>query len=244
MKVLTAKTQQQLVPVPWLYYPLLYPSQTNPVTRNLNRVAGKYANYIDTVGRDPDITKTVLLFTSRFTRLINPPALISLKETDVTPSEKEFTRSSLPVAVLLSGKFQSAFRNRLITNLVDDKNFRIKEESVNTRMIVIADGNMIRNDVKRSGGQQSYLPLGQDRYSLQVYGNKDFIVNCLNWLVDDNGLMQLRSREMKLRLLDRSAIRKNRILIQASNILLPVIVVVIAGFIYSFMRKRKYTGKG
>lgn len=244
MKVVTAKTQEQLVPVPWLYYPLLYPEQTNPVTHNLNRVAGKYVNYIDTVGRDPNIVKTVLLSSSRYARLINPPALISLKEADVTPSEKEFTRSSLPVAVLLSGKFQSAFRNRLITNLVDDKNFRIKEESVSTRMIVIADGNMIRNDVRRSGSQESYLPLGKDRYTGQVYGNKDFIVNCLNWLVDDNGLMQLRSREMKLRLLDRTVIRKNRTLIQASNLLLPVIVVIIAGFIFRFTRKRKYTVNG
>jgi ABC-2 type transport system permease protein len=88
------------------------------------------------------------------------------------------------------------------------------------------------------------VPLGQDRYTGQTYGNKDFIVNCINWLVDDNDLMQLRSREMKLRLLDRSAIRKNRILIQSVNILLPVILIVIAGLIYNLLRRRMYTRSG
>jgi ABC-2 type transport system permease protein len=243
MKVVTGSSQQQLVPVPWIYYPLLYPSQANPVTRNINRVAGKYVNYIDTVGRDPGITKSILLFTSRYTRLINPPALISLKEADITPDEKEFNRSSLPVAVLLSGKFQSAYRNRLITSLVDDKNFRLKEESKSTRMIVIADGEMIRNDVRTAGGQESPQPLGMDRYTGQTYGNKDFLVNCLNWLADDNGLMQLRSREMKLRLLDRSAIRKNRIMIQTVNILLPLVIIAIAGLAFNFARRKKFTGR-
>jgi ABC-2 type transport system permease protein len=243
MKVVTGTSQQQIVPVPWIYYPLLFPAQGNPVTRNINRVAGKYCNYIDTVGRDADITKTVLLYTSKNTRLLNPPFLISLKEADITPSAREFTRSSLPVAVMLSGKFQSVFRNRITTSLVEDKGFRIREESKNTRMIVVADGEMIRNDVSRSGGKEQPVPLGQDRYTGQTYGNKDFIVNCLNWLVDENGLMQLRSREMKMRLLDRMAIRNNRIIIQSANILLPVVLIAIAGFLYSILRKRMYTGK-
>jgi ABC-2 type transport system permease protein len=243
MKVVTGNSQQ-LVPVPWIYYPLLYPSQANPVTRNINRVAGKYVNYIDTVGRNPGITKSVLLSTSRFTRLLNPPFLISLKEADITPNEREFSKSSLPVAVLLSGKFQSAFRNRLVTSLVNDKNFRLKEESKITRMIVVADGEMIRNDVRRAGGQETPLHLGEDRYTSQTYGNKDFLVNCLNWLADESGLMQLRSREMKMRLLDKTVIRKKRIEIQVVNLLLPVIIILVAGFIYNVTRRRIYTRNG
>ena len=242
MKVVTGTSQQsQLVPVPWIYYPLLYPSQGNPVTRNINRVIGKYSNYIDTVGLDPDVKKTILLSTSKNTRLVNPPALISLKEADITPSAREFSRSSLPVAVMLSGKFQSLYRNRMTANLVEDKGFRLKDESKYTRMIVISDGEMIRNDVRRSGGQEQPLPLGQDRYTLQSYGNKDFLVNCVNWLVDDNGLMQLRAREMKMRLLDRQAIRRNRMLIQSVNILLPVVLILLAGLLYNMLRKRMYT---
>jgi len=242
MKVVTGTSQQsQLVPVPWIYYPLLYPSQGNPVTRNINRVIGKYSNYIDTVGLDPDVKKTILLSTSKNTRLVNPPALISLKEADITPSAREFSRSSLPVAVMLSGKFQSLYRNRMTANLVEDKGFRLKDESKYTRMIVISDGEMIRNDVRRSGGQEQPLPLGQDRYTLQSYGNKDFLVNCVNWLVDDNGLMQLRAREMKMRLLDRQAIRRSRMLIQSVNILLPVVLILLAGLLYNMLRKRMYT---
>jgi ABC-2 type transport system permease protein len=182
-----------------------------------------------------------LLSTSKYTRLLNPPALISLREADMTPGEKEFNRSSLPVAVLLSGKFRSAFMNRMITSLVEDKNFTLKEVSRKTRMIVVADGEMIRNDVRMAGGQESPLPLGTDRYTGQTYGNKDFLVNCLNWLADDNGLMQLRSREMKLRLLDRSAIRKSRTLIQTVNILLPVFIILIAGLIFNLVRRKRFT---
>jgi gliding-associated putative ABC transporter substrate-binding component GldG len=242
MKVVTG-TNQQLVPVPWIYYPLLYPSQNNPVTRNLNRVAGKYVNFIDTVGRDPGITKYVLLSTSKNVRLLNPPSIISLKEADVTPNEKEFNHSNLPVAVQLSGKFQSVYKNRLITNMVEDNSFRIREESKSTRMIVIASGDLIRNDVRRSGGREEPLALGLDRYTGQTYGNRDFIVNCLNWLVDANGLIQLRSREMKIRLLDKQEIRKNRILIQVLNLLLPVFFVALAALIYNIFRRRMYYTK-
>jgi ABC-2 type transport system permease protein len=240
MKVVTAGTQQQMVPVPWLYYPLLYPSQTHPVTRNLNRVAGKFVNYIDTVGRDPKIKKSVLLSTSQFTKLLNPPVLISLKEAQRTPNDREFTRSSLPVAVLLDGRFRSAFKNRPVPALTGESDYKILEESPETKMIVIADGDIIRNEVRRSGKNVIPVALGLDRYTMQTFGNKDFLVNCLNYLVDDNGIMQLRSRELKLRLLDKAAVRNNLLVIRIVNVILPVILVIIAGIVYSILRKRMY----
>jgi ABC-2 type transport system permease protein len=241
MKVSPDGTQQQVVPFPLLYYPKLYPSQSHPITRNLNKVLGKFVNYIDTVGLDPNIKKTILLTTSPFARIINPPVLISLKDAAQAPDETQFKRSSLPVAVLLSGKFQSAYKNRMIADLVGDKNFKIKPESRNTKMIVIADGDMIRNDVRRVGAKVTPLPLGQDRYSMQTFGNKDFIINCLNWLVDNDGLMQLRSREMKLRLLDKAALKKNKLFIRMVNVAAPLILVILAGFLYNFLRRRMYT---
>jgi ABC-2 type transport system permease protein len=241
--VISGGSRQQVVPVPWLYYPLLIPSSTHPVTRNLNRVLGRYVNYIDTVGRDPEISKSILLTTSAAARTINPPFLITLKEARETPDEKQFSKSSLPVAVMLSGKFRSAFANRIIPGMTDNNSFRIKEVSENSRMIVVADCDIIRNEVRRVGGEVSPLPLGQDRYTMQTFGNKDFLVNCLNSLVDDNGLLELRSRELKLRLLDRSVIKKNKSLIQIINMSLPVLVVIIAGFIYGILRKRMYAKK-
>ncbi|HVN57531.1 MAG TPA: gliding motility-associated ABC transporter substrate-binding protein GldG [Bacteroidales bacterium] len=241
MKVVTGNSRQQIVPVPWIYYPLLYPSQENPVTRNINRVAGKYTNCIDTVGRDPEVKKQVLLSTSKNTRLVNPPVLITLREADITPAEREFTRSSLPVAVMLSGTFRSLYENRIITSLVSDRNFSFKALSKPTRMIIVADGSMIRNDISRAGRREVPLPLGQDRLTSQVYGNKDFLVNCINSLVDDDGLMQLRSREMKLRLLDRKAVKNKKGMIELVNVLLPLLLVALAGLLFSFYRKRTYT---
>jgi ABC-2 type transport system permease protein len=243
MKVMTGSSQQQIVPVPWIYYPLLYPAPDHPVTRNLNKVLGKFVNYIDTVGRDVGIKKSVLLTTSKYTRLVTPPVLITLKEADQTPEETQFNKSNLPVAVLLKGKFQSAFRNLMINDLVEDKSYRIKTESAETKMIVVADGDMIRNEVSRLGTSESPLPLGQDRYTLQTFGNRDFLVNCLNYLVDDNGIMSLRSRELKLRLLSRSTIRQSRIAIQAINITVPVLLVIICGILYGIIRKKMYTNQ-
>lgn len=232
---------QQVVPVPWLYYPLLNPSPTHPLTRNLNRVFGKYVNYIDTVGLDPGVRKTILLSTSPFSRTVNPPLLISLKEAEQTPDGSQFNKPSLPVAVLLEGVFSSAFRNRLVGNITKNPDFRLREESVPTKMIVIADADIIRNEIRREGNNESFLPLGQDRYTLQTFGNREFLINCLNYLVDDYGLMELRGRELKLRLLDKSVIRESRFIIILINVAGPVILVVLAGLIYTITRKRMYT---
>jgi len=220
---------------------LLKPSANHPITRNLNRVEGEFANYIDTVGFDPAIRKKILLSTSDLSRTISPPVMISLKEAELTPVEKDFNKPNLPVAVLLEGIFPSAFKNRMVSNLTDDKNLRIKTESKETRMIVIADADIIRNEVKRSGLNETPLPLGQDKYTGQVYGNRDFLINCLNWLVDKNGIMELRSRELKLRLLNHHMIKAYKFKWQMINIAGPVIIVILGGLFYSYFRRRKYT---
>jgi gliding-associated putative ABC transporter substrate-binding component GldG len=234
--------RQQMVPAPWLYYPLLKPSANHPITRNLNRVEGKFVNYLDTVGLDPAIRKKILLSSSALSRTISPPVIISLKEAELTPAEKDFNKPNLPVAVLLEGIFTSAFKNRMVNNMIDDKKFKIRTESKETRMIVIADADIIRNEVKRSGINETPLPLGQDKYTRQVYGNKDFLINCLNWLVDKNGIMELRSRELKLRLLNNQMIKAEKLRWQLINIIGPVLVVVLSGLLYSYFRRKKYTG--
>jgi len=108
-------------------------------------------------------------------------------------------------------------------------------------MIVIADADIIRNELKRSGLNETPLPLGLDKYTRQVYGNRDFLINCLNWLVDKNGLMELRSRELKLRLLNTQMIKVGRFKWQIINIAGPVIIVILGGLIYSYFRRKKYT---
>jgi ABC-2 type transport system permease protein len=109
-------------------------------------------------------------------------------------------------------------------------------------MIVIADADIIRNEVSGTGLNETPLPLGQDKYTGQIFGNKDFLVNCLNWLVDKNDIMQLRSRELKLRLLDTRIIKAERIKWQLINVMGPVVIVILAGLIYGYFRRKKYTG--
>ncbi|MDO9340440.1 MAG: gliding motility-associated ABC transporter substrate-binding protein GldG [Bacteroidales bacterium] len=241
LTVMSGGTRQQVVPAPWVYYPLLNPAANHSITRNLNRVKGKFTNYIDTVGLDPTIRKTILLATSNFSRTLSPPLMISLKEAELTPDEKDFNKSNLPVAVLLEGVFPSAFKNRMVSNLTDDKNLKVKTESSKTKMIVIADADIIRNEVRRVGLEETPYPLGLDKYTGEVFGNRDFLINCLNYLVDDNGIMELRSRELKLRLLNSAKIKAEKFKWQLINIAGPIIIVIIAGLLYSYFRRRYYT---
>jgi ABC-2 type transport system permease protein len=167
--------------------------------------------------------------------------VISLKEAELKPEIKDFNKSNLPVAVLFEGIFQSAFKNRMINNLIENKDFKIKTKSIKTKMIVIADADIIRNEVRRVGLEETPYPLGQDKYSGQIFGNRDFLINCLNYLVDNNGLMELRSRELKLRLLNTSKIKAEKLKWQFINIAGPVLIIILAGILNNYFRKRRYT---
>lgn len=242
LKVTGSDGRPQLVPAHWVYYPKLNPVQNHPVTKNINKVKGEFVNYIDTVGLDPLIHKKILLTTSQYTRTLSPPVIIRLKEAELIPDEKDYNRQNLPVAVLLEGKFTSVFKNRMTSAIIEDRNFKVKTESKPNRMIVVSDADIVRNEIKREGTEVTPLALGLDKYTGQIYGNRDFIVNCLNYLVDDNGLMELRSRELKLRLLNASRIKNEKLKWQLINIVGPVLIVVLAGIIYAYFRKRTYAG--
>lgn len=230
---------QQTIRIPWIYNPLLYPSLRSPVTRAINKVRGEFVNFIDTLGTAGDIKKQVLLATSPNARYVSPPRLISLDEFRDPPSPESFNQSYLPVAVLLEGSFTSVFKNRR-----KSYNGRpLVEESKANRMIVVADGDIARNEVQREGNSLIPLSLGQDRVTQQVYGNKDFLVNSINYLVDDRGIMDLRSRELKLRLLDEEKVSSGKIFWQLINTLGPVMLVIAGGLLYSFIRKRRMSIK-
>lgn len=240
LKITGPGGQPQYVPAPWVYYPLLRPSQSHPVTRNLNRVKAGFANYIDTVGRDAGVKKSLLLTTSGRTRVVAPPAVISLEEArEAIPSEL-FTAGELPVAVLLEGTFRSAFTNRMTESIIGEAGRNVISESKPTKMIVIADGDIARNDIGWESGVAEPLTLGLDRYTMQIFGNKDFLVNCVNYLVDDNGLTEMRSREIKPRLLDQARIRSQRGLWQLINTVAPVILIIMAGIAYNRLKQRHY----
>ena len=240
LKITGTGGQPQYVPAPWIYYPLLKPSQKHPVTRNLNRVRAEFANFIDTVGRDPHVKKSILLSTTSSSRTLSPPVFISLEETKNPPSEESFTAGELPVAVLFEGKFSSAFANRMTESIIGQAGRNILTETKPTKIIVVAHGDIIRNDVRWSGGVPEPLTLGLDRYTMQTFGNKDFLVNCLNYLVNDNGLMQMRSREIKPRLLDRKKTVEERALWQTINTIMPVILIIAGGLIFMHIRRRRF----
>ncbi len=240
LKVTNPGGEAQYVPVPWVYYPLLRPSDAHPVTHNLKRVKAEFAGTVDTVGRDPGIKKSILLASSGQTRTVTPPLVISLEEADETIPQEMFIAGTVPVAVLLEGTFRSVFTNRMTGSIMGDAGRDILTESKPTKMIVVADGDIIRNEVSWSGGVAEPLTLGLDRYTMQTFGNKDFLVNCINYLVNDNGLIEMRSREIKPRLLNQSRIRSQRTMWQLVNTLMPVIVIILAGVAYAGLRRRHY----
>ncbi|MBN2610690.1 MAG: gliding motility-associated ABC transporter substrate-binding protein GldG [Bacteroidales bacterium] len=229
------------VPAPWFYYPLLSAPSTHPITRSLNLIDTKFINPIDTIGARKEIHKTVLLKSSPYARTVKAPAMISLEEIKTNPGQEDFTSSEIPVAVLLEGEFESAFKNRSLSGYFPEKKPVFTEKSVPNKMLIVADGDIIKNEVRNTARGKMIIPLGVDRYTNQTFGNKDFIINAVNYLTDQEGLIQLRSKEFKLRLLDRVKIKEQRFKWQLINTLLPLVIVVLSGILFNYLRKRKYS---
>lgn len=237
VKTSVAGAPARFSPGPWYYSPLLVPPSTHPITRNLNMVKGEFINSIDTVGRDANIRKTILLRTSPLTHLQKVPCPVSLDIVRSPLSSSDFKSGSRAVAVLLEGTFTSVFRNRIIPGVVKKD---VLQKSKPTRMIVISDGDIIRNRVRGVGQNRQIEKLGYDRYSRQTYGNRKFLLNCVDYLCDDQGWMDLRSREVRLRMLDKVSIRENRLTWQLINLILPVLLVLFVGVVIYFLRKRRF----
>ncbi|MBN2891682.1 MAG: gliding motility-associated ABC transporter substrate-binding protein GldG [Bacteroidales bacterium] len=226
----------------WFYFPLLITKNTHVINRYIDAVRTEFVSSIDTVGKNPEVTKTPLLTTSNMTRVmkVNMPWQVDFKEINETPDQKLFNAKDIPVAILLEGEFPSLFKGRMIDNLLPQKSL-FKEKSVPTKMIVVADGDIIKNVVK---SDNQTMPLSFDKYSLyNYYGNEQFLMNALNYLCDDEGLMSLRSREFKLRLLDNAVVSTKKSMWQFINLLLPIVLIIILGLVMHFIRIRKYTRK-
>ncbi len=230
----------KFVPAPWLYFPLLNGNPNHPITKNLNMVKAEYANTIDTVGETQEQVKTILLKSSMYCKLKTIPSQISLSEVMESSEKQNFNLCYLNIAVLIEGKFESVFKNRMINDYISE-NSTFKEISNDTKMVIIADGDIIKNNVRHKANGIMIEPLGYDRYTNQTYGNKDFIVNSVNYLVEKSGLIELRSRSIKLRLLNKQAVAKYKVLIQLINIIFPVLIIIIFGVIYNLYRNNKYS---
>jgi len=233
--------QPKFAPAPWLYFPLLNGSNKHPITKNLNMIQSKFPGVIDTVGINSDIKKQVILRSSGNSRVLEVPLFVSLREVSEQPDPANFVMPNNPIAVVMEGKFESVFKNRMIDQYMEGFDIEYKEQSENTKMIVVSDADIIRNDVRQRADGVFITPLGFDRYTKQTYGNKEFVMNAVHFLADESGILDMRSREFKLRLLDKSRIQEERLRWQIINTILPVILVMVFALFIAYIRKNKYT---
>jgi len=225
------------VPAPFYYSPLATPVQSNPLSRNLNNVMVEFPSSVEVVGETTDRKATVILSTSPYSRSMQTPLEVSLQSTTTPPDQRYFNQSNLPIGVLIEGKFSSVFQNRITDNMGISSSELIRE-SKPTKMIVISDGGIIKNKARIRNGKAQLQPLGYDQYSGQTFGNRDFLINCVDYLSDDSGIMQLRSRVVKLRLLDNVKLRDEKLKWQLINTVLPLLFFLIFGLSYYVIRKR------
>jgi ABC-2 type transport system permease protein len=223
---------------PWYFFPVLMPSVNHPIVNGLNAIKTEFISTLDTVTA-VDVKKTYLLYTSPYSRTVNVPALIDLEIVKKQPNERAFSQGPLPVAVLLEGTFTSSFLYRIPPEVSQDPNLGYRSKSKPTKMIVMGDGDLVKNQFHYSKGYP--LPLGFDQYTRQTFGNKDLVLNAINYLCDDSGLISVRSRELKLRMLDSSKIAKQRLFWQLINILFPILLITGFGIVKFQLRKRAFS---
>ncbi len=222
---------------PWYYFPLVTPISQHPIVRNLSAIKTQFVSSIDTtIG---GVKKTVLLQTSPYSRTLNAPAMINMGIIRQEPDERIYSGPQKNIAVLLEGEFLSDFRNRIPPEIANSKEIGFKAKSKETRMIVVSDADIIRNQFHIPEGYP--LPLGYDQFTRETYGNKEFILNAMSYLVDGPGLISSRSKEMKLRLLDKTKVNNNKLFWQMINLILPLLLILVLAVLMIWTRKRKYS---
>lgn len=232
-----AKGQPNFKLFPWIFYPLIMPTSTHPIVKNLDLIKTEFVSTIDTLSPS-GIKKTILLTSSKNTRATPVPLRVSLAITQFKLKESAFNQGPKPIAVLLEGTFKSLYTNRIPTVIMEDSSIQFKANSVPNKMIVISDGDIARNEINKMTGM--IYPLGYDKYTNQTFANKQFLLNCMNYLLDDSGLLQLRSREVKLRLMDNKKIALQKTKWQLYNLLIPPFLIFIIAIVQYYIRKKKY----
>ena len=231
--------------LPWNYFPVMESKNNHPINKGLGFVAGRFVNSLDTVEAD-GIKKTVLLSSSANARTLGAPAVISGAENVNAPEDAKYKRANIPVAVLLEGKFSSMFANRLSQAMRDSlqsNNAGFTQQNVTeNKLIVVGDGDIILNNVVKGNP----IPMGMNVYTYDTqaqvpFANKEFLQNCLDYLINENELSEAKAKDYVVRLLDNKKTADQKILWQIINIAVPVIIVLLFAFIFQWLRKRKYT---
>ena len=237
--------QDQFEFLHWNYFPLFESKQNHVINKNLGLVAGRFVNSIDTVS-SPGIKKTILLSSSDNSRAIETPALISGQENRNTPVDAAYNRKNIAAGVLLEGKFTSLFKNRVgqasMDSLAVYGSSFLSQNKKDNKMIIISDGDIVLNGTYKG----KPLPMGVNSYTVgsqyeYQFANKQFVENCIEYLINDAGLSEAKSKDYTLRLLDTKKINEQRTFWQILNLALPILLIVFSGVIYQWWRKKKYT---
>lgn len=240
VNIAPANATPQFESTPWFYAPLLLTSGQHPVSKNITEVRAEFCSGLDLVGDNKQVNAQLLLATSDNTHIIGTPATIDLGETPKVNDKAYFNLGYVPVSVALEGVFQSNFTNRM-TPVGLSNTQPIIQQSIKTRQIVVADGDIIRNETSGIASDSTTIPLGFDRYMNQQFGNKEFVLNAILYLADNEGWMELRNRTMKLRLLNKRISAEDKTFWQLVNVLIPIGLLLAFGIGYQAIRKRKYT---
>ncbi len=223
--------QTQFQYLPWVFHPLVNGNADHPITKNIRPVRLQFTTQIDTLKNN--IKKTPLLATSLLSGKLGTPNFIDLKTIADEQNPNEYKSGKQLTAVLLEGKFNSAYKNRI----KPFKTSLYKEQSTANKMVVIADGDIAKNQILKN---QPY-DLSTDKWTQETFGNKEFLLNTVDYLLDDDGLINLRNKSLKINLLDKQKAFQERSYWQFFNVLLPLLLLAIFGFVFNYLRKRKYT---
>ncbi|WP_423147672.1 gliding motility-associated ABC transporter substrate-binding protein GldG [Rubrolithibacter danxiaensis] len=228
--------QGQIQMVPWLFYPVFIPLSQHPLVKNLDGIRSEFANTVDTLPVK-GVKETVILSSSPYSRIIKSPAMISLQMVEQEPDPNAFKSDPKTAGVLLEGSFPSDFVNRPVPEGIS-ASMQTRAKSVPTKMVVVGDGDILKNDISSKDG--SAFPLGYDRYTQQQYGNKSFLLNVVDYLTDESGIISLRNKEIKIRLLDKARITSEKLSWQLLNIVAPLIMLILFGIFQHYYRRQKY----
>ena len=217
----------------WPYSALLVSDSKHVISNGLDQIKCEFVSSIDTIKNN--IQKTILLHSSKESRLIPSPSKISLGILETPPLSASYNKKFLPIAILLEGEFESVFKNKLFQK---NKQIKFISKSVITKMIVISDGDMIANQLSKSG---AIYPLGYDKNLKFTFdGNKHFLINAVQYLCGDNSLSHIKEKELSLRMLNKKKIQENRFIIQMINIALPILLLLLFALFFISYKKRKY----
>ena len=236
LNVGTMGDKPEIRPVPWRFFPLINNFGKHPITRNLDAIYTRFTSSIDTVSSF-GIQKTPLLLTSQYTKLLNAPVMVAYNEARKQPDPREYKSGIKTIAILLEGKFTSLFNNRILPS--DPRASGFVANGKPSKIIICSDGDLIVNDIDYQ--RNAPLPMGYDRLSRNTFANKDFALYAIDYLIDSEGLITARNKQVTLRPLDKIKLKEERLTWQLVNLLGPLLTIGLLGMAWQWFRKKKYT---